>query len=294
VGCGIYEIICVKNGWTTYVGQSGDIEKRWRYHRSVLRGGYHYNAHLQRAWDKYGEESFLFEVVEYCSLEALAEREQFWLDGIRQLVPVFNVGKCADCPVRGQHHTPEAKAKISAALMGNTHGLGKHHTPETKAKIGAGRRGRHHTSEAKAKISAALMGHKGVRHTPEAKAKISAANAKPYPSFIHEATGRVIPAGRDLKKMCREHPDMLERSSMWRVAHGKLKSHKGWRLLENQGMEFHVPGPKPYPAFVHEDGCVIPAGVNLKKLCREHGLHPGCMRRVICGTRHHHHGWKLA
>ena len=90
---------------------------------------------------------------------------------------------------RGRRHTDAAKAKIGAASVGNTHGLGHAHTPEAKArisvanlgktlspetrtKIGDATRGREKSPETLAKMSEALRGR---TLTPETRAKMSAA-----------------------------------------------------------------------------------------------------------------------
>ena len=54
---GIYKIENKVNG-KVYIGQSIDIEKRWKSHISYLNKGIHRNKHLQSAWDKYGEGNF--------------------------------------------------------------------------------------------------------------------------------------------------------------------------------------------------------------------------------------------
>lgn len=49
-----------------------------------------------------------------------------------------------------------------------------------------------------------------------------------------------------------------------------------------------------YPAFIHKDtGEIIPAGVNLSKLCREKDLEKSCMWRVVASEQGHHKGWML-
>jgi len=47
-----------------YVGQTGQGRHRWNVHKSKLRNGIHENPHLQKAWDKWGEDAFCFNVVE--------------------------------------------------------------------------------------------------------------------------------------------------------------------------------------------------------------------------------------
>jgi group I intron endonuclease len=84
---GIYRIKNLKNK-KCYYGSSKNIEKRWRTHLNNLKNGKHHNAHLQRSWDKYGEDNFVFELVEECGETILLELEQKYLD----LNPEFNIG----------------------------------------------------------------------------------------------------------------------------------------------------------------------------------------------------------
>ncbi len=60
---GIYKITnSIDN--TNYIGKSKDIKTRIRKHKYRLTHGSHHNRHLQSAWDKYGAENFLFELLE--------------------------------------------------------------------------------------------------------------------------------------------------------------------------------------------------------------------------------------
>ena len=61
--CGIYKIEN-KINHKIYIGQSNDIETRWTHHKWELNNHKHSNNHLQKAWDKFGEENFIFEIVE--------------------------------------------------------------------------------------------------------------------------------------------------------------------------------------------------------------------------------------
>lgn len=85
---GIYRIRNKINN-NSYYGSSENIDKRWKTHKSTLRNGTHMNCVLQRAWDKYGENNFSFEIVEECEKYLLLETEQKYLD----LNPDYNIGK---------------------------------------------------------------------------------------------------------------------------------------------------------------------------------------------------------
>lgn len=63
-----------------YIGSSLDIKGRLRDHKKSLNDKNHHSILLQRSWNKHGEDNFKFEVVEYCPLNLLLEREQYWMD----------------------------------------------------------------------------------------------------------------------------------------------------------------------------------------------------------------------
>jgi len=71
-----------------YYGSSKNIEKRWTRHKNDLRNNKHINIILTRAWQKYGEDNFIFEIVEICDVEHLKQFEQKYLD----LKPKYNIG----------------------------------------------------------------------------------------------------------------------------------------------------------------------------------------------------------
>lgn len=79
--CGIYVIRHVASG-RCYVGQSRNIEKRWREHRGSKEG-----TLLHRALRKYGNEAFDWTVLETCDPSELLVREVFWIDRLGTLHP---------------------------------------------------------------------------------------------------------------------------------------------------------------------------------------------------------------
>ena len=81
---GIYAITNKINGYK-YVGKSKNITNRLGQHKSLLRNNHHtYRTGelslLQKAWNKYGEDAFEFKILEFCDVDKLNEREQYWID----------------------------------------------------------------------------------------------------------------------------------------------------------------------------------------------------------------------
>jgi group I intron endonuclease len=72
---GVYKIsntLCPEGKY--YIGYSCNIHKRWGIHRSTLKHNRHCNILMQRAYDKYGEACFTYEVLQECETEEEAKR----------------------------------------------------------------------------------------------------------------------------------------------------------------------------------------------------------------------------
>lgn len=89
---GVYVIINKTNNHR-YIGSSKNIYGRLLKHRALLRANRHENQHLQNAWNKYNESNFEYYVLEYCGIDKLFEREQFFID---TLYPEYNIAPKAD------------------------------------------------------------------------------------------------------------------------------------------------------------------------------------------------------
>lgn len=75
----IYIIINLNNN-KCYIGSTVNFRKRKNEHLRMLRKGIHHSSHLQKSWDKYKEESFVFAILENVeNLDVLHERENYWI-----------------------------------------------------------------------------------------------------------------------------------------------------------------------------------------------------------------------
>lgn len=72
---GVYKITNTING-KVYIGQSVNIDGRFRQHKKLLRDNNHINYLLQDDWNIYGEDAFTFEVVQKCRSVYLNEIEK--------------------------------------------------------------------------------------------------------------------------------------------------------------------------------------------------------------------------
>lgn len=147
---GIYKIENILTG-KYYVGSAINIKKRWREHINKLRRGTHENDHLQKAFNKYGEDAFNFEVLEFALFpEDLVPLEQKYID---ELNPEYNL-----CPTAGSSlgvkRSEEFKLKVSEANKG------KHPSEETKRKLSESSKGKTLSEETKRKLSEAHKGNK--------------------------------------------------------------------------------------------------------------------------------------
>ena len=130
--CGVYQIKNIVTG-DYYIGSSCNLRQRICDHRRRFANNQHENSHLQRAWNKYGEQAFEFKVLLLCDVERKLSIEQGFIDLFK---PAYNIAKDAKAPMQGRHHTDEMKRHMSEALKGKPSGmLGKHLSEETKRKM---------------------------------------------------------------------------------------------------------------------------------------------------------------
>jgi len=135
---GIY-IIENTNNQQCYVGSAVNINNRWRRHKSLLNRSKHNNKKLQNSWNKYGSDSFKFNIIIESTINKLIENEQYYIDKIK---PEFNHRKIAssnlgmkysditrkrmsDAQKLSYKENPERGKAVSNFNKGNTYNLGR-------------------------------------------------------------------------------------------------------------------------------------------------------------------------
>lgn len=95
---GIYAIVHIKSG-KLYIGSTTkSFQYRKNKHYSELRSNTHHNVKLQRAWNKYGEASFDFRIIEALSdRTTVRDIEQYYID-VFYGRSCYNINKNAKVP----------------------------------------------------------------------------------------------------------------------------------------------------------------------------------------------------
>ena len=144
-----------------YLGSTNNYHKRKINHFSQLRCDKHHSIHLQRAYDKYGEDNFEFIIIETCFNHL--EREQELLDIINLRKDTYNISSDAT----GGNRKPRYKEENSNWRGGKTFcKCGTRINSNTKTCIKCQDKtgknnpfyGKTHTKETKLKLSKQKMG----------------------------------------------------------------------------------------------------------------------------------------
>lgn len=166
---GVYRIRNIINK-KIYIGSSIDVFYRWKEHLFYLRNNKHKSPHLQSAFNKYGIENFIFEVIMFCSKDKLLFFEQKCLDVYKPYNREIGYNTCK--------------------MAGNT--LGKTHSEETKRKIGLKSIGRNIVCTEEMKKVFAEYGKKNMTDKKRASFLKQATTCRTPIEKIDPITGEVI------------------------------------------------------------------------------------------------------
>lgn len=178
---GIYKITCLIDG-KVYIGQSINLKQRLQQHKSQLKKNKHFNYHLQCAYNKYGADNFIFEVIAEYTAKQLNDMETYWRD--YYYPNIYNLGNTGNVGTVSE----ETKQKISKSVHET---ISKLTDEERKAKFynpGSWRPGHHHSPEVIAKISKSLKGKPAYQRTEKIRLKcqLSSPNKKAVNQYDRE------------------------------------------------------------------------------------------------------------
>jgi hypothetical protein len=171
------------------------VKDRWNEHKKKLRRRTHTNSYLQNAWNKYGESSFRFSIIE---------------EGVQTQVTINELeddyiknNECYNLKSGGRHCTFDNKTieKIRRAS--------KRLWRDTKYRNAVS---------------------KGLREswTEERRSSMGYKMAKRFGYILLDPQGVKYNNIHNLRAFCRAH--RLSRTCVLRLVSGEQKQHKGWRI----------------------------------------------------------------
>lgn len=178
---GVYRIVNSLNN-KHYIGSAININTRWKNHIKELKNNKHHSIHLQRSWNKYGEDIFKFEVIEYIEDKTkLVEREQYWIDFYQSYKREYGYNLLPKAgSMLGYKMPKEVREKLSLMRKGeNAPWYGKKFTEEHRRNLSNSLMGRNVSEVSRFKISRSLKEyyknneHPKIKHSDLTKQKLS-------------------------------------------------------------------------------------------------------------------------
>jgi group I intron endonuclease len=162
-----------KDSGKIYVGSAKNLKIRFTAYFNINHLTRVSNKRINRALLKWGNSSFSLTILEYCSIESLIQREQYYIDNLE---PDYNICLTAGSTL-GKLHSEKAKEKIRNSKKGTYGGeansfFGETHTEESRKKMVEAKIGKTLSELVKEKISETKRGQK---FTEEHKANLSTA-----------------------------------------------------------------------------------------------------------------------
>ena len=154
-----------------YIGSATNIYQRKHRHLHDLKNNKHTNKKLQNKFNKYGECSLVFSVLEYCDKTKLIDKEQFYID---KLNPSLNILKIAGSSYGYKHKSSTIK-KFKEQRKGKQNSLGRVLSSETKKKISEKAKQRGIPKEC---VEAAKKKNKGKKHSKQFREKLALIQCK--------------------------------------------------------------------------------------------------------------------
>ena len=194
----IYRITNMATG-DYYIGSAESFERRKWQHAYDLKRGVHKNPRLQAAWNKYGADMFVFEVLEVVPDDRhVFDIENTYLMKCVGQSDCYNINTDAFTPRLGIRHSDATKEKIRKAVAAAlAAGKGGKFVPsaETRAKMSAAAKGNRsalgykRSAEEREAIRQRVRGNKnflGKRHSEESKSKMR----KPFAAILPDGSRR--------------------------------------------------------------------------------------------------------
>jgi hypothetical protein len=229
---GIYRL-CFSGTDRCYVGQSINIEKRYKQHIASLKGG-NATQKMLAAFSNFGFP--VLEILCECLPEELDDLEIEAICVFDSVNNGFNLISSKTPNLRGESHSRSKYTNIKiievAELSANPDNTFKEISNLTGVSINTVRDVANLVchgwlEDVLPEIYKKLVSIKGSRNGIRKSAKSLGIT---YPPVL-SPEGRVYKSISNLRDFCRQH--ILDQSHFTKLLNGKAKTHKGWRLADN-------------------------------------------------------------
>jgi len=300
----VYQITNHRNG-RIYIGSCVSITKRLAVHNSKLRKG-KASPYLQKEYNKHGD-AYLMKAIEYCSIENMIEREQFWLNKYYDdQQNCYNINPTAYSQL-GTKFSDEVKAKMSqnakkitVELVSPTGevvtvvGIKKFckEINISQSNLSCLRKGKTNTCKgwrlASKKDEPLLSRHEQTAEKLKRTFDIRLVNRS------NEIFGPIV----NMNQFCKVHN--ISSEMIRQLLKGKVKIAKGWRLEANKHLtEEDVEQERIQKiSKIYDVQIQSPTGeiygpiINLSRFCREHNIRWAGMHAFIIGEKESYKEWK--
>lgn len=221
---GIYKITNIVNG-KFYIGSAVNLRQRRNGHRYSFKKNTHYNKYFQRSYNKYGKESFTFNILLFCEKEELIRYEQFFIDTLK---PEYNLSPAAGSNL-GYKYTAEQRKNVADAIR-------RRPSPPPMSE------------ENRELRRVGMLGKQnalGMEWSKEQRKELSKRAKKNWRRGVYMGLNAITwdgafisPEGErsvnvhNLKKFCEENS--ISYSGLKRLFHGETSEYKGWTFVKEQ------------------------------------------------------------
>lgn len=247
---GIYAILCLANG-KLYIGSSQGIRRRLTAHFNTLTHGRSECRILQNAYNKYGSSQFRYVVLEYCEVENLLEREEFFIHLYQSNRDNYGYNiRLVASTNRGIKHDKEIKEACRQRMLG--------HIPSEKSR--------------QKKRDLWKQNHE--KWTTQSNDEFGT-------DFSLMSPEGVLYKGKGIGRFARLHG--LSSGSLRDLVGKRIDILHGWYRPENPPKSYAFLSPWGERTEIKEP--------DFKRFCLANGLHRYALIRVLAKRQQHHMGW---
>ena len=218
---GIYQIRNIVNE-KVYIGQTKQpFYKRFLHHVWKLRNGNHDNQHLQKAFELYSEEAFVFEVLEVVENPLLLdEKEKFYIERARIHKVCYNISDGG----QGAHGIPMPEhIKQMLSSLNKRLNTGKHVSDETKRKMSASKLGKKRTETCIHKMQETRI--QNILQGQNNKCKLTAEQARQVKQMLIKGFS---------------YNEIAKRFSVSKSNVNAIRCNRSWKFVEAEGWDEYL------------------------------------------------------